>query len=120
MGASPAGLANCVSQPPDLKGDTKVNESQSYRLKLVADDAFIEQLKTYAAESSSGIAIQTEAKEHDATKLGFDIGSVITVVSVVSAAVNIIKFSGSVTEWLGKSKANKVVLQTPFRHARAA
>lgn len=88
---------------------------QPYRIKFIADDAFIEQLKVDAAQQPEAIKVESERKDEDATRLGFDLISISTVVTVISGLFSIAEVAAKIYKWWQKSRANKVIVQTPFQ-----
>jgi hypothetical protein len=85
-----------------------------YRLRIVADETFVALLKDYTEKRPKEISVQSEAHEKDATKLGFNLADVLTVITIIKTGCDLIIFAKSVTEWFSKSKSNKITLQTPF------
>jgi hypothetical protein len=82
---------------------------ESYRLRFIADEAFIDQLR-----QEPGIAIESEAAEKDATLLGFDLVTAASIVTVIQGALYLGELAFRIRQALAVSKSNKIVLQAPF------
>ncbi len=85
----------------------------SYRLKIFADDAFLQQLKHYSAQAPDDLKVVSEKIDRDATRQGFDLTNIVEVVVAVSHTIAIIELARHVVKWVRGSKGNKVVVQTP-------
>jgi hypothetical protein len=92
-----------------------VNETQQYKVKFIVDAAFIEQMKQYAHEHPNNLKIESEKTEKDATKLGFDLVTVASIVTIVSGTLYIGELAAKILGWLSHSSGNKVAIQTPFQ-----
>ena len=92
-----------------------MEQSQQYRLKFIADDSFVEQLRAYATKYPESLSIQSEAKNKDATRLGFDLAAAADILTLVSGTLYVGELSVMVVKWLRASKSNKIVLQGPFQ-----
>lgn len=85
-----------------------------YRIKFIADAAFVKEVKAAAEKNPADIRIESEREEKDATRLGFTLETATAVVALVTGAIEIGKFAKAIYDWFKNSKSNVVVLQTPF------
>jgi superfamily II DNA/RNA helicase len=88
---------------------------ESYRLTFVADEAFLKELRSYAAKHSEQITIEDERRDDDATRLGFDLSTISAVTTIVASVLYVGELATKVATWQSRSDANKVIVQTPFR-----
>jgi hypothetical protein len=86
-----------------------------YRFKFIADESFVHEIRVEAAQQPDQIRIEGESTEKDATRLGFDLATASAIVAIISGTLNIVQISAKFYNWLQKSDANKVVIQTPFQ-----
>ena len=92
-----------------------MNVPQSYQLNFIAAQDFIEHLKDYATQNPQNLEIKSEKHDEDATKLGFDLLTVATVLTITQAGLYIGELATKIVMWLRKSKSDKIVIQTPFQ-----
>lgn len=86
-----------------------MDQDRPYRLRMIADDAFIDELR-----QESGITIESESVEKDASRLGFDLVTVAAIVTVIQGALYAGELASKILRALNVSKSNKIVLQAPF------
>jgi predicted amino acid dehydrogenase len=82
---------------------------------FIADDAFTSELKAFAAANTDRLTIESEQTDRDATRLGFDLATVSAIVTIVTSAFYFGELGVKVARWLAKSRANKVIIQTPLK-----
>lgn len=86
-----------------------MDSTKNYRLRIIADDSFIDQLRT-----EEGITIESESIEKDATRLGFDLVTAAAIVTIIQGALYLGELAAKIRSALAHSKANKIILQAPF------
>lgn len=86
----------------------------SYRIKFLAEAAFVRELKADAAKDAANITIASEHEEKDATRQGFDLVTIVAIVAIVQAALDSVELAEKIYRWWVRSKTEVVVLQTPF------
>lgn len=92
-----------------------IQPNQFYRLKFIVDEPFAQQLKFEAARDPDNLKVESEREEKDATRLGFDLGTAVAIVTIVQGALYAGELAVKIYQWWQASRANKVVLQTPFQ-----
>ena len=97
------------------QGGTHMDASQYFELKLIGDQVFIDQLKRYAEQEPDNLKVESEAKDEDPTRLGFDLATVSAVVVLVKGTLLAGELGAKLWKWMRQSQANKVVIQTPFQ-----
>jgi hypothetical protein len=90
-------------------------DAGDYRFRFIADESFLEQLRAEAERDPEALRIVSERPEADATRLGFDLVTVATVITIISGTVSTIDLAARLFRWWQESKANKVIVQTQFR-----
>lgn len=92
---------------------------KSLRVKFIVDAEFADELKAAAAQHPNELVIESERTEVDATKLGFDLGSVVSIVAVAKGGWDAAMLADKIYAWWSERKKrksqNKIVLQTPFK-----
>ena len=87
----------------------------SYRVTFIGDDVFIEELKSFAAKNPVDVNIESELREKDATRLGFDLVTAAAIVTIISGALYTGELAVKLFMALRKSKSNKIIIQSPFK-----
>jgi hypothetical protein len=88
------------------------------RVKLIVDSGFADELKAAAVKHPDELVIESERIEADATKLGFDLGSALSIVAVAKGGWDAAMLAYKIYGWWSERKKLKgtstIVLQTPF------
>jgi hypothetical protein len=91
-----------------------VEPSQSFRLKFIADPEFVEKLKDEARRNPDELELDPEREEKDATQLGFDLHTVLSVVATIRAALYTKDLATRIYQYWTDGKSKKVIIQSPF------
>ncbi len=97
----------------NLRSNAK-GQPQHVRLKLIGDDKFIEQVRRFASQEPDKLQVESEGKDDDPTRLGFDLMSVSALIVIVKGALLAGDLGMRIWRWMQISEANKIVIQTPF------
>lgn len=92
---------------------------QPLRVKFIADSGFAEFLKAEAVAHPDDLAVEPERTEKDATKLGFDLATAVSIVAVLKGAIDAATFAGKIYTWWSEKKkkqnsASSIILKTSF------
>lgn len=92
---------------------------QPLRVKFIADSGFAEFLKAEAATHPDDLTVEPERIEKDATKLGFDLGTAVSIVAVLKGAIDAATFAGKIYTWWSEKKkkqnsTSSIILKTSF------
>jgi hypothetical protein len=83
------------------------------RVKITGDQTFIDSLRRYASDNSAEFKIEGEQSEPIPERLGFDFGIIVTIITVISGAVNIGRAVNEIVKALRESKTPKALIETP-------
>jgi hypothetical protein len=91
-----------------------MNSSEAYRIKIITDETVAEDIRAYAAQQPGIVKVVSEDRDEDPTRLGYNLTEIFSVVAAVAkAAVESFTLATKISEWLKKSKANKIIIQFP-------
>jgi len=88
----------------------KMRRMKDIRFKLIADkevESKVSGSQTFRIEKSTPVK--------DPIRLGFDLHTIVEIVTLVSTAITAAKAAKELSDLLRETKAKKAVLQTPFR-----
>jgi hypothetical protein len=83
-----------------------------YRIRFTADQDFLGRLRAEAEQHPETLRILSDRPEADATRLGFDLVTVATVVTIIAGTVQTIDLAVKLFRWWQASTSNKVIVQT--------
>jgi hypothetical protein len=92
-----------------------MDPSQHAHLKLIGDIGFIDQVKRFAEQDPENLRVESETKDEDPTRLGFELATVSAIVVFVKGTLLGGELAAKLLKWMRQSDANKVVIQTPFQ-----
>lgn len=96
-------------------GGKPMDEVQYFHLKLIGDSGFIDLVKRYAEQEPGDLKVESEGKDEDPTRLGFDMATVSVVIIAVKGALLAGELGAKVWKWMRESEGNKIVVQSPFQ-----
>jgi hypothetical protein len=91
-----------------------MDASNAYRVRIIGDEAVAQELSAYAAAHPDEMHVVSSERDEDPTRLGYTLTEVVAVVlTVAKTIVSSAQLAKKLSEWLQKSKGNKIVIQFP-------
>src|SRR5256885_11234283 len=81
--------------------------SQHVHLKLIGDVGFIGQVKRFAEQDPENLKVESETKDDDPTRLGFDLATVSAVVVFLEGGPLVGGVGAEAFKWVGPPSAGK-------------
>ena len=88
---------------------------QKYRVTFIGDEGFDRELTDFAASNPGIVTIESRRSDQDASRLGFDLATASAIVTIITSTFYFGELGFRLYRWLGKSKTNKIIIQTPLR-----
>src|SRR5438552_10395584 len=82
--------------------------SQHVHLKLIGDVGYIGQVKRFAEQDPENLKVESETKDDDPTRLGFDLATVSAVVVFVKGTLLVGELAAKLLKWMRDRKSTRL------------